>query len=128
MKKHDLLSTALVILLGAAGLVTALAVEPQRAITKGQLKSAIKNAKTAEQHQSIAAYYNEQGDRLLAEAKEHDELAVVYAKSPNPHAVKHPMSGATAEHCKYFAEATRKAAKESKELAKLHDDMAKQVQ
>ena len=114
--------------LGVGGLVAALAVEPQRALTKTQLKSAIANAKTAEDHQRIATYYNEQADRMLAEAKEHEELAVVYAKSPNPHAVKHPMSGQTADHCKYFAEATRKAAQESKELAKLHNAMAKQAQ
>ena len=129
MTRHDFLSTAPVVLLGAGGLVAALAVEPAKpAITKRELKAAIENAKTAEDHQRIAAYYTKQADRMLSEAKEHDELAVVYARSPNPYAMKQPMSGRTADHCKYFADATRKAAQEAKELARVHDDMAKQAQ
>jgi hypothetical protein len=38
------------------------------------------------------------------------------------------MSGQTAQHCKYFADAARKAAQESQELAKMHDEMAKPAQ
>jgi acyl-CoA reductase-like NAD-dependent aldehyde dehydrogenase len=114
---------------GVGGLTASRAAEPaQPALTKKELKTAISGAKTPQEHRRIAAYYQAQANRMLAEAKEHDELAVVYAKSPNPHETKHPMSGATADHCKYFAEAARKAAQESKELAKLHEEMAKQAQ
>src|SRR5258708_6648 len=64
---------------------------------------------------------------MTAEAKEHDERAEVYSKSPNPHAMKHPLSGLTAEHCKHFAGYARKAAEQAQELAKMHEDMAKQA-
>jgi hypothetical protein len=129
MTRHYFLSTALAVLLGVGGLSVAHATEPaQPALTKKDLKAAITNAKAPQDHQRIAAYYNKEADRMLADAKEHEELAVVYSKAPNPHATKHPMSGLTAEHCKYFADAARKAAQESKELAKLHNDMAKQAQ
>jgi hypothetical protein len=64
---------------------------------------------------------------MSAEAKEHDELAALYAKSPNPAGMKQPLSGRTAEHCKYFAEYARKAAQQDQELSKMHEDMARQA-
>jgi hypothetical protein len=64
---------------------------------------------------------------MLAEAKDHDALAAVYSKSPNPSEMKHPMSGRTAEHCKYFSDAVRKAAQASQDLAKAHEEMAQQA-
>ena len=126
MTRHYFLSTAFAVLVGVGGLTAVRAVEPtQPALTKKELKAAITNAKTAQDHQRIAAYYQKEGDRMLAEAKEHDELAVLYGKSPNPLAIR---VGKNAEHCKYFAEAARKAAQESQEMAKFHQEMAKQAQ
>lgn len=125
MTRHYLLSTALTIMLGVGGLSLAGAAEStQPALTKKTVVAAIGSAETPQDHQRIANYYKSEAGRMLAEAKEHDELAVAYAKSPNAGA-KHPMSGQTAEHCKFFAEAARKAAQESTELAKLHEQMAK---
>jgi len=121
MTRHRLLSTALLALFGIVGLS---ATEPKAALTKQELKTAITNATTPADHQRIAAYYQEQADNMLAEAKEHDELAALYAKSLNPVAVK---MGRNAEHCKYFAQYARKAAQQDKELAKMHEDMAKQA-
>jgi acyl-CoA reductase-like NAD-dependent aldehyde dehydrogenase len=126
MTRHYFISTALAVLIGVGGLTVVRAVEPtQPALTKKELKAAITNAKTPQDHQRIAAYYQREADRMLAEAKEHDELAVLYGKSPNPLAIR---VGKSAEHCKYFAEAARKAAQESKEMEKLHQEMAKQAQ
>jgi hypothetical protein len=127
MTRHYLLSTALTVLIGVGGLSLAVAVEPA-ALTKKDLKAAITNAKTPQEHRRVADYYKREADRMLAEASEHDELAVVYAKSPNPAMMKQPMSGRTADHCKFFAEAARKAAQESQEMAKLHEEMAQQAQ
>jgi hypothetical protein len=42
-------------------------------------------------------------------------------------AVKHPMSGRTAEHCEYFAKSAREAAKAARELAGAHEQMAKEA-
>ena len=116
-----ILSTAL--LLGFGGLATIASAESP--LTRKTLKTAIESAKTPQDHRRISAYYNSEATRLLAEAKEHDELAEVYAKSPNAHEAKHPMSGQTAGHCKLFAESARKAAKASQDLAKAHEEMAK---
>ena len=126
--RHYLLATAFAVLVSAGGITAAQAAEPaQPALAKKELKSAIANAKTPEDHQRIAAYYKKEADRMLAQAKEHDELAAVYAQTGNVYASKHPMSGLTVEHCKYFAEATRKAGQELLEMAKLHEEMAKQA-
>ena len=121
MTRHRLLSTALLALFGIVGLS---ATEPKTDLTKKELKTAITNAKTQEDHQRIAAYYQKQADNMLVEAKEHDELAALYAKSLNPVAVK---MGRNAEHCKYFAQYARKAAQQDQELAKMHEGMAKQA-
>ena len=126
MTRHYFLSTTFAVLMGVGGITVAHAVEPtQPALTKKELKAAITTAKTAQDHQRIAAYYQKETDRMLAEAKEHDDLAVLYGKSPNPLAIR---VGKSAEHCKYFAEAARKAAQESQEMAKFHQEMAKQPQ
>ena len=122
MTKRYILSTAFAVLLGFTGVRVNAADAP---LTRKTLKTAIETAKTPQDHQRIAAYYKNEATRLLAEAKEHEELAAVYAKSPSVHATKHPMSGQTAEHCKFFAESARKAAQASQELAKAHEEMAK---
>src|SRR5207248_9064373 len=123
MTRNYFLSTALAVLIGAGGFTAVGAT--QGALTKKDLKAAITNAKTPQDHQRVAAYYQKEADRMLAEAKEHDELAAVYAKSPNPWAIR---VGRSAQHCTYFAEAARKAAQESQEMTKLHQEMAKQAQ
>ena len=126
MTRQNFLSTAIAVI-GFGRLAVVDAAETAPALTKKDLKSAITNAKTPQDHQRIADYFKKEADRMLADAKDHEELAVAYAKSPNPHETKHPMAGLTAEHCKFFAEAARKAAQQSQELAKLHEDMAKQA-
>jgi len=127
MTRHRILSTTLLVLFGIGSLTAVRAAEPQPAVSKKDLKTAIMNAKTPADHHRIAAYYKKQADRMTAEAKEHDELAAVYSKSGDQHAMKHPMSPQTAEHCKYFADHARKAAQQAQELAKMHEDMAKQA-
>jgi hypothetical protein len=124
MTRH-FLSTALAVLVGVGGLTAARAAEP--ALTRKELKAAITSAKNPQDHQRIAAYYKSEAGRMLAEAKEHDELAVAYTKAGDPQGTKHPMAGPTADHCKHFADAARKAAEASQELAKLHEGMAKQA-
>jgi hypothetical protein len=123
MTRNCFLTAAFAVLLGVGGISVTRAAEP--ALTKKGLKAAIETAKAPQDHLRIAAYYKGQANRMLAEATEHDELAASYAKAGDPHATKHPMAGPTADHCKHFAEAARKAAQASQELAKLHEEMAK---
>ena len=61
---------------------------------------------------------------MEAEAVEHDELAKEYANNPGDDATKHPMSAKSAAHCKYFAQAARKAAAEDRALAAANEEMA----
>jgi hypothetical protein len=110
---------------GMGGLSLVSTAEAQPTLTRKTIKAAIENAKAPQDHQRIAAYYKAEANRLLEEAKEHDELATAYARAGNVHSAKHPMSGQTAEHCKHFAEAARKAAQASQDLAKAHGEMAK---
>jgi hypothetical protein len=107
----------------AVGLV--FAVEPSPPMSRSAAKELISKASTPADHQRIAAYFRYKADVMEAEAVEHDELAAEYAKNPNGHDMKHPMSGKTAEHCKYFAQAARKAASEDRLMAAAHEAMAK---
>ena len=100
----------------------------QSTLSKDEVKQLITNAKTAEDHHQLAAYFNRDADKLEAEAVDHEELAKAYAKNPNGHESKHPMSASTAAHCRYFAQAARKAAAEDRAIAASHEQMAKAAQ
>lgn len=71
--------------------------------------------------------FTQKAEMMEAEALEHEELAKEYANNPGIHVMKHPMSGRTAAHCKYFAQAARKAATEDRALATAHEAMASNV-
>lgn len=95
-------------------------------LTKKEVKALVATAKTPADHMKLARYFNEQADRLEADAREHEELAQEYRKNPSPMAMKTPMSPNSAEHCAYFAKAARDAAKADRELAIGHQAMATQ--
>lgn len=97
----------------------------KRSLSKKELKTLIATAKSPADHMKLARYFNEEADRLEAEAKEHEELAEEYRKNPSAISMKTPMSPNSAEHCLYFAKAARDAAKAARELASSHEAMAK---
>ncbi len=96
-------------------------------LSKGEVKTLIANAKTAEDHERIAKYFDAEAVQLDAEANEHQELVAVYKANPSGQESKHPMSGKTAGHCQYFADDLHKAATQARELAADHRDMAKEA-
>ena len=106
----------------------ACAAESTPTISKAEAKELIAKASTPEDHHRLAAYFTQKAEKMEAEAVEHEELAKEYFNKPGIHPMKHPMSGKTAAHCKYFAQAARKAAAEDRALAAAHEDMAKQPQ
>ena len=110
----------------AAGL--AFAAESTPTMSKAEVKELIGKATTSEDHHRLAAYFSQKAEKMDAEAAEHEELAKEYFNNPGIHAMKHPMSGQTAGHCKYFAQAARKAAAEDRALAAAHEEMAKKAQ
>ena len=119
--RHVALGTLILL----ATVVPTLAAEPQGMLKSAEVKALVTNAKTPADHQKLARHFTAMAEKHDAEAKEHEALAVEYAKRPSGHEVKHPMSGQTADHCKYYAEHCRKAAKEMRSLAAAHQAMAK---
>jgi hypothetical protein len=110
---------ALVFALGSVGAYA-------QVLKPAELKQLTANAKTAADHMKVSKHYEAKAAEYEAEAKDHDALAEEYTKHPTGHDQKHPMSGLTAAHCKAFAEASRKAAAEAREIAAAHSAMAKQ--
>ncbi len=121
------LTTALVIvsyLTVAAG--SAVAVEPKGALKPKEVKALVANAKSPADHLKLARHFTAMAEKHEAEAKEHDELAAEYRRNPRMGAAgKTPMTGNTAEHCKYYVEHCRNAAKQMRSMAMAHEEMAK---
>jgi len=93
-------------------------------LTKKELRDLIMTAKTKEEHQRIADHYKAEADRLIEEAKDHEEMAEIYRKNPPSLASKHP--GAIGyQHCRGIAERLRQAAEKTRALANMHEAMAK---
>ena len=93
---------------------------PQNWTTK-DLKQAISNAKTPQDHRRIAQYYTVHAARLDAEAKDHAEVGETY----HEHA---PKRAAQAEaYCRMLASEYSEMAQNERELAKMHEDMAKET-
>lgn len=55
----------------------------QGVTTSKQVKALIVSAKTPEDHLKLAAYFNQEADRLEADAKDHAELADLYRQHPH---------------------------------------------
>lgn len=100
---------------------------PEKTLTKKQLNDLVANAKTPEDHRKLAAYYNAVAARMEQEAKEHAELAAKYKANPTVSEVKRPGAPDTSSHCLTYAEHCRKAAQSMRELAAMHEEMAKQA-
>jgi len=89
--------------------------------TTKDLKQAISNAKTPQDHLRIAYYYTVHAGRLDAEAKDHLEVGQAY----HEHA---PRRAAAAEaYCRALASQYSEMAQKERELAEIHEDMAKQA-
>ena len=106
---------ALVLLLPI--LVAAQTRAPENWTTK-DLKQAVSNAKTPQDHLRIAHYYTVHAGRLEAEAKDHLDVGQTY----HEHA---PKRAAQAEaYCRMLAAGYTEMAQKERELAKMHADMA----
>ncbi len=94
-------------------------------IGKADLKKLIGTAGTPQDHERIAKHFDSKAVQYEADAKYHEELAAVYTAAPTGHEQKHPMSGLTAGHCKFFAKEAHLAAEEARKIAAAHREMAK---
>ena len=100
-------------------------ISPAQTLPSAEVKRLTASAKTSADHMKLAKHYEAVAAKHDAEATEHEALAMQYAKQPTGREQKHPMSGQTAEHCKYYAEHCRKAAESARRIAAAHTEMAK---
>jgi hypothetical protein len=105
--------------------VLMIAAEPKGILKPAEVATLVTSAKTPAEHLKLARHFTAMAEKHEAEAKEHEALAASYASHPSGHEQKHPMSGETAAHCKYYAEHCRMAAKDMRALAAAHEGMAK---
>lgn len=96
-------------------------------MTAKEAKALIATAKTAKEHLKLAQYFNQQGERYEAEARDHDEMIQAYRKNPTSRAEKTPGGVGTIEHCQFFAKSNREMAKALREMAAAHEEMAKEA-
>jgi hypothetical protein len=73
-----------------AGFSNSLSAAPRTIASKKDLEVALKSAKTAEDHQSIAAYYQEQANKLQVKANEERDLANYYLTHPSMYGKQYP--------------------------------------
>ena len=92
-------------------------------LSKKELRTLIANAKTKADHEKLAAYYKSETERLLADAKKHEEMADEYHRNPPMLASKHPMAIGE-DHCRYVAERLNEAANKTQALAAMHEQLA----
>jgi len=97
-------------------------VQMPRYITNDRaLRSALKAAKTPEEHERIAAYCQVKADRLDAEAAEYKQDATAFRNGP---VVKNLTAPNTAARYEAIAKRLRQEAQSSRELAASHEQIA----
>ena len=112
------------VLLTTSALLTAPFANAQ-ILGKAELKKLVASASTPKDHERIAKHFDAKATEYETDAKDHEELAAEYMASGNGHSQKHPMSGLTAEHCKYFAKDARKAAENARVMSADHRQMGR---
>lgn len=97
-------------------------------LSKKQLKDLIANANTPADHERIAQYYDAEGARYEADAKQHADEATYYAGHQHPTAEGHSPNNYSQymlSHCPQIAAKLKEAAQEARALAAGHREMAK---
>jgi hypothetical protein len=89
------------------------------------LKSALKAAKTPEDHERIAAYYAVKADRQDAAAADYEKAAAACRNGP---VVKNLTAPNTAARYEYIAKEFRDAARSNRKLAASHEQIAKNAE
>jgi hypothetical protein len=95
---------------------------PQSINNDRDLKSALKAAKTPEDHMRIAAYCKAKAESLDAQAAGYEQAAATYRNGP---VVKNLMAPNTAARYDSTAKGYRQEAQANRELAASHEQMAK---
>jgi hypothetical protein len=125
-RTFGIFAVALVLVISVVGFSSAAQQQKPEKLTKKQLLSLIATAKTPAEHQRIAEFYQEKAQEYLAQAKEHEEMAEAYKKSPMTNSSK--FAAGTVNHCEYFAQSFKEMAAKMQDLANMHEQMAKDAE
>jgi hypothetical protein len=93
--------------------------------TRKELKALIASAKTASDHEQIAAYYHAKARQLEVKYREHEEDLAEYYRNPSRYPSKYPTMG---DHCRGLARYYKMAADRATTLAEMHEKLAQEVQ
>lgn len=96
----------------------------QENLTRKELKALIASAKTAADHQRIAAYYRAKARQLEVKHREHEEDLAEYYRNPSRYLSKYPTMG---DHCRGLATYYKMAAERATTLAQMHERLAQEV-
>lgn len=103
------------------------AAESHGLLRNKEVKALAANARTSVDHRKLARHYKAMAQKHEAEAVQHEELAAQYRNRPTVNDAKRPMAPDTADHCQYYADHCRRAAKEMRALAAAHEEAASQM-
>lgn len=124
----NLLAALTIIVLALSSFVSvSMAATAKPSLSKKELKVSLKSARTPAEHHRIAAYYQQEAERLTASSKEHSRLAEIYASNPPFPAMeaKHGIAfGQGVSHCRAWAQLDAEQSKKAQALATLHEQMA----
>ncbi|MCU1315357.1 MAG: hypothetical protein JWN63_679 [Candidatus Acidoferrum typicum] len=84
------LQFAMILFSSFAFFSSSLSAAPQTIVNKKDLDAALKTAKTSEDHQRIATYYQEQAKKLQTKEKEERDLANYYLTHPSMYGKQYP--------------------------------------
>ncbi len=93
-------------------------------LTSTQVRELIATARTPADHVKLQNHFLAVAAQYDVDATEHAAEAQAYRQNPSFMDSKHPGNAGTAAHCDRFAELDREAAKEARELASTHEQMA----
>src|SRR6266851_2144551 len=122
MKRVTMLLVIGLALFAAAAVPTIRAIAQQETVTADNLDQAITNAKTAADHEAIAAYYEGQAEDTKKKANLHRRTAEAYRKFGMSKQVY------TAEMCDKIAAMWDKIAADQEKLGMAHREMAKKAE
>jgi len=90
----------------------------------GDMEAKIAAAKTAAEHEAIAACYDDMAKDAQAKATEHEQLRAAYRKTGGIAASK---GMGMPQHCDYFIKTFKSEAKMYEQMAAAHRQMAKKA-
>lgn len=93
-------------------------------LTATQVRELVGSAKTPADHTKLSKHFAALAAKYDADAADHVALGAVYRKTPSASETKRPGAPDTAAHCDRLAEHARANAKEARDLAAAHAQMA----